>query len=123
MNFILFIWKKFYRVATEQGKQGKQGIWYLLFPDRENTGNFVVTQGKFLRHRENILTIYIDAKNMFLFIYFQKNFASLRSAYFLVSEDSCLYHLYQYIYSLTFFITFVTSINQTFSGSLKSKLN
>ena len=39
------------RVATAQGKQG---IWFLLFPDRENTGNFVVTQGKFLRHRENI---------------------------------------------------------------------
>ena len=40
------------RVATAQGKQG---IWFLLFPDRENTGNFAVTQGKFLRHRENIL--------------------------------------------------------------------
>ena len=39
------------RVATAQGKQG---IWFLLFPDRENTGNFAVTQGKFLRHRENI---------------------------------------------------------------------
>ena len=39
------------RVATAQGKQG---IWFLLFPDRENTGNFVITQGKFLRHRENI---------------------------------------------------------------------
>ena len=36
------------RVATEQG------IGFLLFPDRENTGNFVVTQGKFWRHRENI---------------------------------------------------------------------
>ena len=35
-------------------RQGKQGIWFLLFPDRENTGNFVVTQGKFLRHGENI---------------------------------------------------------------------
>ena len=42
---------KFHRVATAQGKQG---IWFLLFPDRENTGNFVITQGKFLRHRENI---------------------------------------------------------------------
>ena len=43
--------QEFFRVATAQGKQG---IWFLLFPDRENTGNFVVTQGKFLRHRENI---------------------------------------------------------------------
>ena len=34
------------RVATAQGKQG---IWFLLFPDRENTGNFVVAQSKFLR--------------------------------------------------------------------------
>ena len=32
-----------YRVATAQGKQG---IWFLLFPDREKTGNFVLTQGK-----------------------------------------------------------------------------
>ena len=31
------------RVATAQGKQG---IWFLLFPDRENTGNFAVTWGK-----------------------------------------------------------------------------
>ena len=31
------------RVATAQGKQG---IWFLLFPDRENTGNFVLIQGK-----------------------------------------------------------------------------
>ena len=51
-------WKKaktpLTRVATAQGKQGKQGIWFLLFPDRENTGNFALTQGKILRHRENI---------------------------------------------------------------------
>ena len=39
------------RVATAQGKQG---IWFSIFPDRENTGNFTVTQGKFWRHRENI---------------------------------------------------------------------
>ena len=41
----------FFRVATAQGKQG---IWFSIFPDRENTGNFAVTQGKFWRHRENI---------------------------------------------------------------------
>ena len=34
-----------FRVSTQQGKQG---IWFLLFPDRENTGNFVLTQGKYL---------------------------------------------------------------------------
>ena len=33
-----------FRVATAQGKQG---IWFLLFPGRENTGNFVLTQGKY----------------------------------------------------------------------------
>ena len=42
------------RVATAQGKQG---IWFLLFPDRENTGNFALTQGKILRHRENIFSV------------------------------------------------------------------
>ena len=41
--------------------QGKQGIWLLTFPDRENTGNLVnlifytgkivPTQGKFLKFR------------------------------------------------------------------------
>ena len=46
-----FISDKMNRVATAQGKQG---IWFLLFPDRENTGNFALTQGKILRHRENI---------------------------------------------------------------------
>ena len=38
-------------VATAQGKRG---IWFLFFPDWENTGNFALTQGKNLRHRENI---------------------------------------------------------------------
>ena len=42
------------RVAAAQGKQGKQGIWFLLFPDRENTGNFALAQGKILKHRENV---------------------------------------------------------------------
>ena len=43
--------------------QVKQGILFLLFPDRENTGNFAVTQGTFWRHRENILTVIINARN------------------------------------------------------------
>ena len=35
------------RVATVAMAQGKQGIWFLLFPDRKNAGNFVVTWGKY----------------------------------------------------------------------------
>ena len=42
--------------------QGKQGIWFLLFPDKENTGNFVVTQGNFLRHSENIFDYLLTQK-------------------------------------------------------------
>ena len=41
--------------------QGKQGIWFLFFPDKENTENFAETQGKYFsviqgkfRPRENI---------------------------------------------------------------------
>ena len=43
-------------VTVMQGGHGtgKTGNLVLTFPERENTGNFVVTQGKFLRHRENI---------------------------------------------------------------------
>ena len=43
--FILKIFRSNIRVATAQGKQG---IWMLTFPDRENTGNLVnliLTQG------------------------------------------------------------------------------
>ena len=32
------------RVATVQGKQG---VLFLFFPDRENTGIFAVAQGKY----------------------------------------------------------------------------
>ena len=41
------------RVATAQGKQG---IWLLTFPDRENTGNLlnlIFYTGKLCQHREN----------------------------------------------------------------------
>ena len=36
--------------------QGKQGIWFLLFPDRENTGNFALTQGKIVNTGKNLDT-------------------------------------------------------------------
>ena len=56
--------------------QGKQEIWFLLFPDRENTGNFVVTQGKFLEHKENIFDcIYYCKKHVSHHIF--SNFLSL----------------------------------------------
>ena len=47
----------------EQGghSTGKTGNWFLLFPDRENTGNFAVTQGKYL-------TVIIKIKSMFFLL-------------------------------------------------------
>ena len=54
----MLIFVDYSRVATAQGKQG---IWMLTFPDRENTGNLVnfifytgkivPTQGKFRKFR------------------------------------------------------------------------
>ena len=110
------------RVATAQGKQG---IWFLLFPDRDNTGNFVVTQGKFLRHREIFLTVFISTKSMFLFTYFQIFLALLCSAWFLISKYCYMNYFYQYIYCtniLTVLCHILTSINQTYSGTFKNKL-
>ena len=57
-----------YRVATAQGKQG---IWFLLFPDRENTGNFAVTRGKYFRHTENIWSMIINTRIILLFVNFK----------------------------------------------------
>ena len=40
--------------------QGKQEIWMLSFPDRENTGNLVnliLAQGKLWQHRENCVLV------------------------------------------------------------------
>ena len=54
VNFKIFIGIKDKYICRVATAQGKQGIWFLLFPDRENTGNFALTQGKILRHRENI---------------------------------------------------------------------
>ena len=83
------------RVATEQGKQG---IWFLLFPDRENTGNFAVTQGKFLRHRENIFDcIYHCKKHVSLHI-FSIFFFSLTSLGILSSFRSLFLILFLPVY-------------------------
>ena len=99
--------------------QGKQGIWFLLFPDRENTGNFVVAQGKFLRHRENILTI--NAKSMFLFTYFQNILASLRLPYFLISS-LLLNELFLPIY-LLYYVTFLQVSTKLIQVVLKTNWN
>ena len=40
------------RVATAQGKQGEQGIWKSIFPDRENTGNLPKILKICFLHRE-----------------------------------------------------------------------
>ena len=53
------------RVVTAQGKQG---IWFLLFPDRENTGNLVLTQGKICQHSENTWTMIINIKVCLFFL-------------------------------------------------------
>ena len=79
-----------FRVATAQGKQRKQGIWFLLFPDRENTGNFVVTQGKIWKHRENILTVIINIKSMFIFLNF-KNFSLASLGIIVDSTILCMF--------------------------------
>ena len=85
-----------FRVATAQGKLG---IWFLLFPDRENTGNFVVTQGKFLRHKENIFDYLLTQKACFSLHIFKifslaiSHFKTLLYELFLP-----IYLLYQYIY-------------------------
>ena len=40
------------RVATAQGKPGKQGIWIFIFPDREKTGNLPKNIKNVILHRE-----------------------------------------------------------------------
>ena len=63
------------RVGTAQGKQG---IWFLLFPDMENTGYFAITQGIFFRHGK-----YFDCtinKKHASFFKFQKCLAMLLTA-------------------------------------------
>ena len=60
------------RVATAQGKQG---IWFLIFPDREkhrefcfDTGKNFETQGKyFFVTQGKYLTVIIKIKSMFVF--------------------------------------------------------
>ena len=69
-----FIQQENNRVATAQGKQG---IWFLLFPDRENrefcfdTGKNSETQGKyFCVTQGKYLTVNIKIKSMFISKFF-----------------------------------------------------
>ena len=90
------------------------------------------TQGILLQHRESFwdtgkifLTVFINAKSMFLFTYFQKNLASLHSASFFISNYYNMNYFYQYIHCTNIFTVLchiLKSINQTYSGSFKNKL-
>ena len=58
------------RVAMSQGKQE---IWMLTFPDRENTGNLVnliFTQGKLSKHKTNCVLV---VESLTCTVIFQKN--------------------------------------------------
>ena len=83
------------------------------------------TQGILLQHREKFwdtgkifLTVFITAKSMFPFTYFLFFLASLRSAYFLVSDHCFWYFFYQYTSIFTvlfsFHITLVTKYQPHF---------
>ena len=63
----------------------KQGIWFTVFPDRENTGNFAVTQRIFFRHRENILTVIINTRSMFC----KSSTVSVLSCLFKKVQEQC----------------------------------
>ena len=105
--------------------QGKQGIWFLLFPDRENTGNFVLTQGKICQHRENIWTVIINIKSMFIFFNF-KNFEPrfarhnflLQNVMYICSHMLCVPILPVYLLSVSVYscIIFIWDIKQTCGG-------
>ena len=109
-------------------EQGKQGIWFLLFPDRENTGNFAVTQGIFLKHRENIFDcIYHCKKHVFLHIF--SIFFSLTSLGILSTFRWLFLILfllvYQYIYFPIFFpyhISYKVSTKLFFWAVLKTNV-
>ena len=102
---------------------GKTGNLVLTFSRQEKKGNYFVTQGKFLRHKENIFDcIYYCKKHISLHI-FSIFLASLCLAYFLVSDNCFFLILFLPVYLCpTFYVTLVTSINQTYFGSFKNKL-
>ena len=93
------------RVATAQGKQG---IWFLLFPDRE----FCFDTGKILRHRENIflwhrekfrhrenIWLWLLKWKVCLFFKFQK-FFSLASLGISLHLKSIIYFCFHMLYLL-----------------------
>ena len=68
--------------------QGKQGIWFLLFLARQNTGNFDATQGHLWRHWGNILIVIINTKSMFFYKF--KNCLALLSLVLLLTFEELL---------------------------------
>ena len=105
------------RVATAQGKQG---IWFLLFPDRENTGNFVVTQGKFLRHGKYFWLYLLIKKHVFLYIF--SEFFSLASLGIISHFKLFLYELFRPIY-LLYYVTFLQVSTKPIQAVFKTNSN
>ena len=87
--------------------QGKQGIWFLLFPDREHTGNFAVTQGKYFRHRENLWTVIINTRIMLLFVNFK---IFLLAITYNFSNIVKVYLICAYLLIVTVFIQYLSMI-------------
>ena len=101
--------------------QGKQGIWFLLFPDRKNTGNFVVTQGKFLRHRENIFDCIYERKKHVSFYMFSK-FFNLALLSIILHFKLFLYKLFLPIY-LLYYVTFLQVSTKPIQAVFKTNSN
>ena len=102
------------RVATEQGKQG---IWFLLFPDRENrefccnTGKIFETQGKYF-------WLYLSLQKA-CFSSHIFNFFSLTSLCILSSFRWLFLILFLPVYLLSHFLSilhWLQSIDQTYFG-------
>ena len=58
-------------------EQGKQGIWFLPFPDTENTGNFAVTLEQIWRDKENMLNFIINIKSVCVCVFLNFKIFSL----------------------------------------------
>ena len=104
---------------------GKTGNLVLTFSRQGKHREFCCNTGKDFETRKIFFTVFINAKSMFLFTYFQNFLALLHLAKFLILNYCYMNYFYQYIYCTNIFAVlchFLTSINQTYSDSFKNKL-